>query len=218
MKKNANFAGMKMHFKPMLPALLLILLPAFLSAQIKVHPVAEYDFQFRYNTSSKVASPFHGISAGARVNIPTSNYFSFNLGLQYRYAFTNQTVAYYHIQKGDASLSDHNLEAPVTFGVRLPLKSGRRLFIDLGPTASFNMYSAMKPNIDVLGYRAGESYDLHKVGKAQRWNLFGCGTLGYEFADFLSVKAGYRFGFLNQGSETETIKIHSITAALIFNF
>ena len=100
MKKNANFAGMKMHFKPMLPALLLILLPAFLSAQIKVHPVAEYDFQFRYNTSSKVASPFHGISAGARVNIPTSNYFSFNLGLQYRYAFTNQTVAYYHIQRG----------------------------------------------------------------------------------------------------------------------
>ncbi|MBQ0087081.1 MAG: hypothetical protein KBS72_05305 [Bacteroidales bacterium] len=218
MKKYANFAGMKMRFKPILPALMMIMLPAFLSAQIKVHPVAEYDFQFRYNTSSEVASPFHGISAGARVTIPTSNYFSFNLGLQYRYAFTNRPVAYYNIQKGDASISDHNIEAPVTFGVGIPLKNGRRFFIDLGPTASFNMYSAMKPSVGVLGYRVGESYNLHKAGLAQRWNLFGCGTLGCEFSDLLTVKAGYRFGFLNQGSETETIKIHSITAALIFNF
>ncbi len=190
-----------------------ILLPALLTAQIKVSPVAGYDFQIRYSSTEEVASLFNGIAAGAQINFPTSRLFSLTGGLQYRLSFTNSTVAYYNLQKGDASIYEHSLEVPVTFGIRFPVgKAGRNFMIDLGSTGSFNMFSSMKPSTNVMGYSTGESYDLHKAGLAQRWNVFGCGTLGYAFTDFLTFKAGYRFGFLNQGSETNTIKIHSITA------
>lgn len=208
---------MKRFLKTMALAVL-ILMPALVTAQIKVSPVAGYDFQFRYSSTEKVASLFNGVTAGAQANLPTSRFFSFTGGLQYHFAFTNSTVAYCNLQKGDAAIYEHSLELPVTFGVRLPLKNGHALLIDLGPEGSFNAFSSLKPKKNVLGYNADESYDLMKKGMAQRWNVFGCGTLGYEFADFLTFKAGYRFGFLNQGSETNTIKVHSITAAFILKF
>lgn len=195
-----------------------ILMPALLTAQIKINPVVGYDFQIRYSTTNEVASNFSGIAAGAQVNFPTSRLFALKGGLQYRFSFTNGTVAYYNLQKGDASICEHSLEVPVTFGIRFPIgKAGRNFMIDLGPTGSFNMYSSMKPSTNVMGYSTTERYNLHKAGLAQRWNLFGCLTLGYAFTDFLTFKAGYRYGFLNQGSETNTIKINSITASIAVN-
>jgi len=187
-------------------------------AQVKVKPVVGGDFQFRIDTQNEVTSYFYGVNAGALASYETSQLFTVRGGLQYKYSFTNSTVAYYNLQKGDAFMYEHSLEIPATFGVRLDVLKNSKLHIDIGPTGSYVIASKVKTNADLLRYSAGVTYDSYEEEVMKgHWNFFMGGTFSLELGDFGLLGVGYRYGFLNLCYNTRTIYQHGVSLNLMIN-
>ena len=192
------------------------LLPETPAAKFGVSPFASYDYQFRYNTADEVNSSFMGVTAGAQAYMDFSKIFTLKAGLAYKCSFSGSTVAYYNLQKGDASIVEHSLELPITFGVKFPVGS-HTMHIDIGPTGTFGMASTMTAKNNVLYYVDGTRYDMYDTGMAQRWNLYASGNFGFEVSEKVVVSAGYRYGFFNAGNDDNTIAIHCINAMVVIN-
>ena len=184
--------------------------------QVRVNPLVAYDYQFRYHTDDEVSSAFMGVTAGAQAYANLGRLFVLRAGLAYKYSFSNRTVAYYNLQKGDASISEHSVELPITFAVKFPVGK-TYMHIDIGPTGSFVFASTMTARNNVLRYVEGTRYNLFDDDNAQRWNLFACGNVGFEITPKLILSAGYRYGFFNVRNEDEPVDIHCINARLIIN-
>lgn len=188
-----------------------------LSAQPRIGIVAGYDFQFRNNSTGKISSYFHGGYVGARSFFRFSNVVGLSTGLQYKGSFSNESAAYYNLQKGDVFFAEHSIELPVAFSVRMALNNKVKFTIDAGPTGSFGFASTMKPNVSVLKYEKDVTYDNYENGTCQRWNLFVGGDLGLIFSERLHLKAGYRYGTINVGNSDAKVTIQSVGLGLFYS-
>ena len=184
--------------------------------QVRFNPLVAYDYQFRYNTDDEVCSPFMGITAGGQAYANLGKLFVLRAGLAYKCSFSNSTVAYYNLQKDDASIVEHSLELPITFGIKIPMGK-TKMHIDIGPTGSLGLASTMTAHNNVLRYTEGTAYNLYDDGLAQRWNLFACGNVGFSIAERFVLSAGYRYGFFNIGNDDLPIDIHCVNATLVVN-
>lgn len=210
---------MKRLFKTLF-IVLALLAPLKASAQFQFGPVAGYEYQFRYNYDKKKMSSFNGIYAGGQVAYTISSLFRLSSGLQYMCSFSDKTVAYYNLSKGDATMMEHSIELPLSCQMRFKLFKGRKTMftVDAGPTGSLGLSSVMKTSTDLNGYLKEASYDLYATKLAQRWNLFVCGNVGLLFNEQLQVRVGYRFGSINVGNRDNRIKLHCVNIGVNYLF
>jgi len=133
----------------------------------------------------------NGFYAGIGYDINEGEGFGISTGLYYSFLTGNVSVPSLSVISGD--MTEHALNIPVKAGFSVPVGSGLKGFLNVGPTFVCGLSSTIKPlGVDLL------KTDLYKHEYLGRFDIMVGAALGAEINDMIRLSVGYDLGMLDQ--------------------
>ncbi len=171
-------------------SMMLIGTTAFAQASIGAGYINETN-KVKIGDNASSMGALNGFYAGFGYDINEGEGFGISTGLYYSFLTGNVSVPSLSVISGD--MTEHALNIPVKAGFSVPVGSGLKGFLNVGPTFVCGLASSIKPlGVDLL------KTDNYKHEYLGRFDIMVGGALGAEINDMIRVSVGYDFGMLDQ--------------------
>lgn len=162
-----------------------------------------------YRTSSeKISMRLNGFTVGLGYSLELADDFYFTPGVNYIFAGAPDT---YLLGGGPLNLkgkvTEHYINAPLMLSYDFDLASNTKLFVFLGPTASYGIASNTKFTASVAGYKADETLNNYADKDYKRFDIMIGGGAGLKISDRYLFRVGFDYGLINR-STTKGINEH----------
>ena len=147
--------------------------------------------KFKIGDSANSMGALNGFYAGLGYDINEGDGFGIYTGLYYSFLTGSVSVPSLTVLSGD--MTEHALNIPVKAGFSVPVGSGLRGFLNVGPTFVCGLSSTIKPlGVDLL------KTDLYKHEYLSRFDIKLGANIGADINNMFRVSVGYDYGCLDQ--------------------